>query len=140
MSQTRPPLEFDVAHAADVPGDVSDGASDIVAKALLMRANAILVDDQADLKLTTLPTLPEDQALFRQHMIRLLMDEEIAGAPGAVVEALGNAADRMVMAAVSLDVVARRLDAGAPGSPGFQADLRSLSTQLLDAIDDITGK
>ncbi|RWN59384.1 MAG: hypothetical protein EOR98_03135 [Mesorhizobium sp.] len=140
MPQTAPLLEFDVVHAANAPGDISDWASDVVAKALVMRADAILVDDQADLHLTTLPTLPEDQAMFRQHANRLLGDEEIAGAPRAVVKALGNAADRMVMAAKFLDVVARRLDVAAPDSAAFKADLGSFSAQLVDAIDDVTGK
>jgi hypothetical protein len=139
MTQTPPPLELDVMHAADVPAAVCDSAADVVAKALLVRADAILIDRQADLNLTTMQTLPEDQAILRLDANRLLDDEDIAGAPRAVVLALGYAADIMVKAAKSLDVIARRLDATDPASAGFQNDLESFSGQLLEAIDDVTG-
>jgi hypothetical protein len=98
-----------------------------------LSANGATVLAQPDLTLSLLPTLPEDQAVLREHVSLFADSETLSGGILGSFQAVVTIANSVTNTARGLLPVAQRLDQGSTGDASYTSDLtafRAVLTQL----------
>src|ERR1039458_5081568 len=102
----------------------------LLASFLVVAARSRTIEMQPDLTLSLLATLPEDQALLRQHVEFFRSSDTRGGGILAGLQAVRTIAELMQHSAQDLLPLARRLDNGPASGSSYQADLTQFRSAL----------
>ena len=104
----------------------------LLANFAVQSANAAVILAQPDLTLSLLATLPEDQALLRQHATQFRDSATLSGGIMASFQAIATISNAIVNAVQGLAPVAEKLDKGSAGDPSYEADLQTFRSVLTE--------
>lgn len=112
-----------------VPG-LDDALAQLATSFAVLGANAQMILQQPDLTLAVLPTLPEDQALVRQHATLYLNDPGLSGGIMATFQAILTIGNQIRNVAEGLLPAAKTLDTASSSSAEYAAALSQLRSGL----------
>jgi hypothetical protein len=114
-----------------LPG-ITAPLQELLADYAVLAQNGSTILAQPDLTLSLLPTLPEDQALLRQHVSLFRDSATLAGGILGCIQAVSTIANAVQNTAQGLLPTAQRLDLGESGDASYASDLTSFRAVLAE--------